>query len=104
MTMLDPATTTWNEAPEEPALDGAHDPAGEQVGLAAAPDYALVQQVRSTVASGLRDARRERAEAGKPELGTDDERQLARSLIAAAVNAHRRAQLVTANTALPPTE
>ena len=110
MTLLDPTNTEWTDGRPDgaPAVaDGAPAPQHDQI-LAAQPatsrDYALVQQIRSTVATGLRDARRERAEAGKPDLGTDDERQLARSLIAAAVNAHRRAQLLTANTALPPTE
>jgi pilus assembly protein CpaF len=59
------------------------------------PDYALVQQLRTAVASGLRDARRERAEAGRAELDSDDERQLARSLISRAVQEHRREQLMS---------
>jgi Flp pilus assembly CpaF family ATPase len=61
----------------------------------AAPDYSLVQQLRSTVATGLRDVRRERAEAGKSTLGVEDEQQLARSLIAQAIDAHRRALVLT---------
>jgi pilus assembly protein CpaF len=67
------------------------------------PDYALVQRLRSTVAAGLRDTRRQRAEKALPELTGEDEQQLARSLIAAALDAHRRA-LIGAGAALPSAE
>lgn len=68
------------------------------------PDYRLVQQLRQQVAQNLKDSRRERAEAGRPELAAEDERQLGRSLIAAAVDSYRRAQLLTDHTALPAAE
>lgn len=87
----------------EPTAVSTAPPPGDPVGIAAAPDYTLVQQLRSTVATGLRDARRQRAEAGKPELSTDDEQQLGRSLIAAALDAHRLG-LVTDGAVLPSSE
>lgn len=71
------------------------------LGPAAAPDYPLVQRLRQQVACSLKDARRERAEAGKPDLDPEDERQLGRSLILAAVDAHRRSQLLAGHSALP---
>jgi Flp pilus assembly CpaF family ATPase len=89
MTLLDQPPAAVPATTVTPYLAG---PAG---GSAAAPDYALVQRLRAGVASGLRDARRERAEAGRPELTGEDEQQLARSLIAAALDAHRRALVLT---------
>jgi Flp pilus assembly CpaF family ATPase len=69
------------------------------------PDYVLVQTLRATVATGLRDARRERAEAGRPELSTEDEQQLGRSLIAQAIDEHRRRLVLTPGAAgLPSAE
>jgi pilus assembly protein CpaF len=68
-----------------------------------APDYLLVQQLRSAVAAGLRDARRRRAEDGKPDLVGEDEQQLGRSLIAAALDSHRRG-LVAGGAVLPSPE
>jgi pilus assembly protein CpaF len=92
-----------------PPLDREHAPAGspqrpdrDRPG-AAAPDYALVQQLRATVATDLRDARRRRAEEGRPDLIGEDEQQLGRSLIAAALDSHRRA-LVSAGRTLPSAE
>jgi pilus assembly protein CpaF len=64
-------------------------------------DYTLVQQLRASTASRLREERRRRAEAGESSLGPDDERQLGRSLVAEAVQAHRRGQLVDAAGPLP---
>jgi Flp pilus assembly CpaF family ATPase len=54
-------------------------------------DHALVQQLRAQVANGLREDRRSRAAAGRPELSSDDEQQLGRSLITGAIETHRRA-------------
>jgi Flp pilus assembly CpaF family ATPase len=68
-----------------------------------APDHALVQKLRATVAGRLRDARRERAEQSRPDLTTDDELQLGRSLIAHALDERRRV-LVTAGHPLPTPE
>ena len=76
---------------------------GRSTAIVAAPDYALVQQLRTTVATGLRDTRRQRAEAGKPVLSAEDEQQLGRSLIAAALDAHRRS-LITDGGRLPTAE
>src|SRR3954447_1989579 len=67
-------------------------------------DYDLVQQLRATTGQLLRDERRRRAEAGHRALSLDDEREFGRSLIAAAVEAHRRDQMVAGSTALPPAE
>ncbi len=67
-------------------------------------DYLLVQRLRAVAAQELRDERRRRAETGLPALGTDDERQLGRSLIATSVDAHRRTQLVQATHSLPPAD
>jgi len=67
-------------------------------------DYALVQQLRVSTAQRLRDERRRRAEAGEPPLGPDDEREFGRSLVAASVQEHRRAQLLHAVGELPPAE
>src|SRR3954447_19977236 len=67
-------------------------------------DYDLVQQLRATTGQLLRDERRRRAEAGHRALSPDDEREFGRSLIAAAVEAHRRDQMVAGSTALPPAE
>jgi pilus assembly protein CpaF len=68
---------------------------------AAGPDYPLVQQLRATVAAGLREVRRERAEAGRPALSSADEQQLGRSLIATALDEHRRGLALTSGAALP---
>ncbi|MCW2599473.1 MAG: type secretion system protein [Frankiales bacterium] len=101
MTLLDThgrAETTSTADPFRTDLasaTGLRDPA-------APPDYGLVQQLRGTVATQLRDTRRQRAEQGRPTLSSEDERQLGRSLIAAAVDAHRRGQVLTDGTALPP--
>jgi pilus assembly protein CpaF len=85
-------------------LTSSGEPAAHrQVPVAAAPDYALVQQLRSAVATGLRDARRRRAEDGKPDLIGEDEQQLGRSLIAAALDSHRRS-LVAEGAVLPSPE
>jgi hypothetical protein len=67
-------------------------------------DYDLVQQLRTDTGQRLRDERRRRAEAGERLLSPDDEREFGRSLIAAAVEAHRRDQLVNGSAALPPAE
>jgi pilus assembly protein CpaF len=83
MTLLDPHPLVAAEQSPLPA-----------VAEAAAPDYALVQRLRATVATGLRDARRAQAEAGRPAFDSDDERQLARSLISRAVQEHRRTELL----------
>lgn len=66
-------------------------------------DFALVQQLRSRAAQGLREERRARAERGQPPLTSADERQLGRSLILTAVTEHRRGQLL-AETVVPPPE
>lgn len=70
----------------------------------ATPDFGLVQQLRSTVAGMLRDTRRLRAEAGQPALGSDDERQLGRDLIGAAIDSQRRSEVLTDSLALPTAE
>ena len=89
---------------EHAAMAQTPDRAGPPAaGPVAAPDYALVQRLRSTVASGLRDTRRQRAELGRPDLSSEDEQQLARSLVAAALDAHRRA-LVANGAPLPSAE
>jgi pilus assembly protein CpaF len=67
-------------------------------------DYALVQQLRASTAQQLRDERRRRAEAGEPALDLDDEREFGRSVVAASVQAHRRAQLLHAVGEIPPAE
>ena len=103
MTLLDPHPHP-STALDGPALAAAHADSPDGNGQNPSLDYALVQQVRGTVATGLRDARRARAEAGQPDLDTDDERQLARSLISRAVQEHRRAQLLSSHTALPSGE
>lgn len=78
-------------------------PAGSGEGsVGGTADHTLVQRLRAQVAAGLREARRERAEAGRPDLTSDDERQLGRSLIARALDEHRRA-LVLAHGQAPPT-
>jgi Flp pilus assembly CpaF family ATPase len=64
-------------------------------------DYVLVRRLRQAVAGQLRDVRRDRAEAGRPELARDDEQQLARSLIAAAIDEHRRDLVLRHETPLP---
>jgi pilus assembly protein CpaF len=97
MTLLDPTghppAAPPPAEPVEPTPAGGARPgeaADAPTTAPAAPDHSLVQRLRATVATGLRDARRERAEAGRPELGGEDEQQLGRSLIAAAVDEHRR--------------
>ncbi|MDP3713762.1 MAG: ATPase, T2SS/T4P/T4SS family [Mycobacteriales bacterium] len=104
MTVLDPHPTV---APADPSASTSAAttttlPAAD-LGTAA-PDYVLVQQLRATVATGLRDARRAHAEAGRPDLDSDDERQLARSLISRAVQEHRRAQLLHGHAAVSSSE
>ena len=59
-------------------------------------DYTLVRQLRSAAAERLRAERRRRAEDGGAVLSLEDERELGRSVIAATVEEHRRAQLVGA--------
>ena len=68
------------------------------------PDHGLVQRLRAQVAAGLRDARREHAEAGRPDLTAEDERQLGRSLITRALDEHRRGLVLTHGQALPTAE
>ena len=94
---------------EQPQLGGvgtpgtAGPPSGQLGGLRAdGPDHALVQRLRAQVAAGLRDARRSQAEAGAPEMTTEDEQQLARSLIGRALDEHRRG-LVLSRGEAPPT-
>jgi pilus assembly protein CpaF len=94
MTVLDPHPTVAPVDVTNPSLDDTATAVTAAGQGRAAPDYALVQQLRATVATGLRDARRAHAEAGRPDLDSDDERQLARSLIGRAVQEHRRAQLL----------
>lgn len=100
MTVLDPDPTAAAVDGRGLEPDFAAGEPGPAAGRRVAPDYALVQQLRATVATGLRDARRARAEAGRPDLDTDDERQLARSLISRAVAEHRRAQLLVGHAAV----
>jgi Flp pilus assembly CpaF family ATPase len=76
----------------------------EAAALRPGPDHALVQQLRAQVATGLRDARREHAEAGRPDLTVDDERQLGRSLIARALDEHRRTLVLSHGQSLPTPE
>lgn len=96
-----PPSTESNSASNSRSGNGRSDVA--DVGGESAPDYALVQRLRSTVAAGLRDTRRQRAEDALPELTGEDEQQLARSLIAAALDAHRRA-LIAQGASLPSAE
>jgi Flp pilus assembly CpaF family ATPase len=67
-------------------------------------DYTLVRQLRSTTAERLRAERRRRAESSGVTLSVDDERELGRSLIAVAVEEHRRSELVHGGGVLPPAE
>jgi pilus assembly protein CpaF len=67
-------------------------------------DYTLVRSLRSTAAERLRSERRRRAETGGSVLTADDERELGRSVIAAAVEEHRRSELVRSAGILPPGE
>ena len=64
-------------------------------------DYDLVQQLRASTAQRLRDERRRRAEAGERTLSAEDEREFGRSLVADAVETHRRSQLLSAVGAHP---
>jgi Flp pilus assembly CpaF family ATPase len=64
-------------------------------------DYELVRQLRQGVAARLRDARRDRAETARAELSREDEQQLARSLIAAAIDDHRRGLVLHQQAPLP---
>ena len=89
MTLLEQPTDPQLGSPQQRPVE----PASAEMPHASA-DHGLVQQLRATVAAGLRDARRKRAEAGRPELSTEDEQQLGRSLIATALDAHRRAQVL----------
>jgi pilus assembly protein CpaF len=78
----------------EAAVVFAADPDG-------APDHGLVQELRAQVATGLRDDRRARASAGRPELSGEDEQQLGRSLIVAAIDTHRRTLVLQRGVTLP---
>jgi len=64
-------------------------------------DYTLVQSLRTKTAERLRAERRRRADAGQPALAPDDEREFGRSLIAAAVDEHRRRELLDGAGLLP---
>ena len=104
MTLLDPSTDPGTAqsvgqvaTPELRTMPGPAAEVAPQEGA----DFGLVQQLRGTVAGQLRETRRSRAEAGQPALGSDDERQLGRSLIAAALDAHRRLQVLSDSLALP---
>jgi len=66
-------------------------------------DYTLVRELRTTAAERLRIERRRLAESSGA-LSADDERELGRSLIASAVEEHRRNQLVRVGGVLPPAE
>jgi Flp pilus assembly CpaF family ATPase len=74
---------------------------GPEAKEAKEPDYELVRQLRQSVATQLREARRERAETGRSELTREDEQQLARSLIATAIDVHRRGLVLSSHPALP---
>ncbi|HMC71777.1 MAG TPA: ATPase, T2SS/T4P/T4SS family, partial [Mycobacteriales bacterium] len=67
-------------------------------------DYTLVRELRTTAAERLRAERRRLAESSGSLLSVDDERELGRSLIAAAVEEHRRNELVRNIDVLPPVE
>ncbi len=65
-------------------------------------DYGVVAELRAATAEQLRAERRRRAQDGGAVLGAEDERELGRSLIAAAVEGHRRRELASGSTVLPP--
>jgi Flp pilus assembly CpaF family ATPase len=67
-------------------------------------DYTLVRELRTTAAERMRVERRRLAESGGALLSADDERELGRSLIASAVEEHRRNELVRNSGMLPPAE
>jgi len=67
-------------------------------------DYTLVRELGAEVAERLRAARRARAETGQRLLSDDDERELGRSLIAAAIEDFRRRELAARGGPLPPPE
>jgi Flp pilus assembly CpaF family ATPase len=67
-------------------------------------DYRLVQTLRARTAERLRAERRRLTDTGAATLSADDERELGRSLIAAAVDDHRRSELLGGAAELPPAE
>lgn len=72
--------------------------------MSASVDYQVLAELRASTAELLRAERRQRAESGGTVLAAEDERELGRSLIAAAVERPRRHELHAGSAALPRAE